>query len=299
MTLIAETLHVTLGNAEIIYGIDLRIDTGEMVAVVGPNGSGKSTLVRTVAGLLKPESGRILVDGRPIRSMSPRQRASQLGLLAQSAQPPSLTTVEEHIGLGCHSKRSILSRWTTADSDAVRDAMATCEVTHLATRRLENLSGGERQRVRLATLLAQDPGHLLLDEPLTGLDIEHQLGLLHLLQRLNTDRGRTVVCVLHDLDLALRFFERVVVIHQGHIAADGTPSEVLCPRIFESVFRVDGRVGCEVGGEPVIMCRQCRPASRTDPEKQPEPKLVELTVQSVTASAFVAANGPTEKELQR
>jgi len=272
MTLVADSLRVHLGGTEVIRGIDLCIDAGEIVAVVGPNGSGKSTLVRTLAGLLKPVSGRVSIDGKCLRALPPRQRASRLGLLTQAAEPPSLTTVEEHIGLGRHARRSILSRWTHADTEAVKSATDTCEVTHLANRRMEDLSGGERQRVRLATLLAQDPAHLLLDEPLTGLDIEHQLGLLHLLQRLHTERDRTVVCVLHDLDLALRFFGRVVVIHEGRVAADGPPSEVLCPRIFEAVFRVDGRVGCEVGGEPVIMCRRCRP--------NPEPSLVEVTVRS-------------------
>jgi len=288
MTIVGDSLRVHLGGTEIIRGIDLCINAGETVAVVGPNGSGKSTLVRTLAGLLKPASGQVLVDGKCLRKLHPRDRAWQLGLLTQSAEPPSLTTVEEHIGLGRHARRSILSRWTHADTEAVRSATDTCEVTHLAKRRMEDLSGGERQRVRLATLLAQDPAHLLLDEPLTGLDIEHQLGLLHLLQRLHTERGRTVVCVLHDLDLALRFFDRVVVIHEGCVAADGPPREVLCPRIFEAVFHVDGRVGCEAGGEPVIMCRRCQP--------KPESALVEVTVMSGAADEYLAATGPIKKE---
>ena len=291
MTLVAEALHVHLGGASVRRGIDLCIDAGEIVAIVGPNGSGKSTLVRTLAGLLKPESGRAVIDGKMVRTLPPRQRASRLGLLAQTAEPPSLTTVHEHVGLGRHSKRSILSRWTSGDTEAVTKAMDTCEVTCLATRRIENLSGGERQRVRLATLMAQDPAHLLLDEPLTGLDIEHQLGLLHLLQKLNTDHGRTVVCVLHDLDLALRFFARVVVIHQGCVAADGPPSRVLCPRIFESVFRVDGRIGGEIDGEPVIMCRRCQPKSDT--------ATVEVTVESEAANAYLVAARPNHTESPR
>ncbi|MEM1330959.1 MAG: ABC transporter ATP-binding protein [Planctomycetota bacterium] len=276
MTLIADTLRVRLGQAEILHGIDLEITAGQRVAIVGPNGSGKSTLVRTLAGLLAPASGTAAIDGTAVRSMRPRARAARLGLLAQSAEAPGLTTVEEHVGLGRHSKRSYLSRWTPSDTKAVREAMGTCEVGHLSSRRMENLSGGERQRVRLATLLAQDPEYLLLDEPLTGLDIEHQLGLLHLLNDLNSDRGRTIVCVLHDLDLALRFFNRIVVIHEGRVAADGAPRDVLCPQIFERVFRVNGRVGCEAGGDPVIMCRRCEPGN----QQRSEPPLVEVRVQS-------------------
>lgn len=279
MTIAASNLRVSYGETEILKGVDLNVDTGEIVAVVGPNGSGKSTLVRTLAGLLKPAAGSATVNNATVHTMPPRARAAKLGLLTQSADPPGLTTVEEHVGLGRHSKRSFLSRWTHADTTAVSDAMQACEIEHLSKRRMEKLSGGERQRVRLATLLAQDPDHLLLDEPLTGLDIEHQLGLLHLLQNLNRSRNRTVICVLHDLDLALRFFDRVVVIHEGTVAADGPPSEVLCPRIFESVFRVDGRVSCEVGGEPVIMCRQCKPEPKAD--------LVELVVKTSTAKTYL------------
>jgi len=283
MTLAATNLRECLGTTEILRGIDLAINTGEIIAVVGPNGSGKSTLVRSLAGLLKPISGTATVEGKPVARMPPRVRASKLGLLAQSADIPEMTTVQEHVSLGRHSQRRRLARWSADDSAAVQRVMKTCEVSHLAQRRMEDLSGGERQRARLATLLAQDPQILLLDEPLTGLDIEHQLGLLHLLRRLNTDRNRTVVCVLHDLDLALRFFDRVVVIDDGKIAADGPPREVLCPRIFESVFRVDGRIGCEIGGEPVIMCRQCR-----RPEDSP---LVEVAIhrQSISPGAMPVA----------
>lgn len=300
MTIVAESLRVCLGGTEILHGVDLWIEAGEMVAVVGPNGSGKSTLVRTLAGLLKPEAGRALIDGDDVRRLPPRRRASKLGLLAQSAEPPNLTTVEEHVGLGRHSRRSILSRWTTGDSDAVRDAMEICEVTHLAGRRMENLSGGERQRARLATLLAQDPAHVLLDEPLTGLDIEHQLGLLNLLQNLNADDGRTVVCVLHDLDLALRFFDRLVVVHRGVIAADGPPSEVLCPRIFQTVFRVEGRVGREVGGEHVIICKQRQPESNpAAADTGLEPPQIEIAVGPHAVSSYGAASSPGERELQR
>ena len=262
--LCAVDISVRLGSTDVLRGINITIAPGELVAIVGPNGSGKSTLVRTLTGLLSPQTGAVRLNGMAIRSVPSRRRARQLGLLSQSSDAPGLTTVEEHVGLGRHAMRSVFARWTRTDAEAVQHAMTACEVGHLADRRMENLSGGERQRVRLATLLAQGPQYMLLDEPLTGLDIEHQLGLLHLLRSLNEETDRAVVCVLHDLDLALRFFHRIVVIDAGRVAADGPPREVLCPRIFESVFRVDGRVGCEDGGEPVIVCRQCRPARETE-----------------------------------
>ncbi len=273
MTLACSQLRVNLGRTEILHGVDLSIADGEMVAIVGPNGSGKSTLIRTLAGLIRPAHGRVLIDGARVDRLRPRDRAESLGLLTQSAGIPGLTTVVEHVGLGRHHKRRLFGSWKPEDSRSTKAAMEQCEIGHLADRSMEDLSGGERQRVRLATLLAQDPRALLLDEPLTGLDIEHQLGLLHLLQTLNRDHARSVVCVLHDLDLALRFFGRVIIIAGGRIAADGHPSDVLCPRIFADVFKVDGRVGREVGGEPVILCRQCPPNSPPSPAGVP-PEIV-------------------------
>ncbi len=250
-----DNLRVRRGRVEALRGVNLRIDDGEMVGVVGPNGSGKSTLVRTIAGLLRSSAGDVRIDGAGVSDLSHRERAAKLGFIAQSAVVPELMTVDEHIGLGRHARRRWLARWTADDREAVERAMRVCEVSHLRGRKLDELSGGERQRVRLATLLVQDPPMLVLDEPLTGLDIEHQLSILELLRSLNKDEGRTVLCVLHDLNLALRFLDRVVVIKEGLIAADGAPADVLCPRIFSSVFGVDGRVGCEFGGEPVVMCQ--------------------------------------------
>ena len=270
MTLAAESLRVRLGSAEIIRGIDLRVHRGEMLAVVGPNGSGKSTLVRTLAGLLQPSAGLVTLDAQPLARWSPAERAARIGLLAQAAPIPELTTVREHIGLGRHPHRAWLRRWTAEDQHAVRDAIRACEVAHLADRQLQSLSGGERQRVRLATLLAQQPRTLLLDEPLTGLDIEHQLGLLELLESLNA-AGRSVVCVLHDLNLAARCFPRIAVLHEGRIAADGPPADVLTPRVFESVFRVSGRITREPSGQPVVLCRRLDPPQSNSPAPAPSP----------------------------
>lgn len=248
----AERLRVRLGRAEVVRGIDVSIDAGESVAIVGPNGSGKSTLVRTLAGMISPSGGRATLEGRAVSSLHARDRARLIGLLAQSAPVPELTTVEEHVRLGRHAHRGLLARWTSADAEAVADAMGACAVTHLASRRVENLSGGERQRVRLATMLAQNPATMLLDEPLDGLDVEHQLALLRLVQDIGTDRYRTVVCVLHDLGLALRYFGRVLVLHSGTLVADGDPRVVLEPGLLKRVFGVEARVVEGPGGVPLI-----------------------------------------------
>jgi len=248
----ASDLRVRLGRVWALRGVDLVIARGEVVAIVGPNGSGKSTLVRTLAGVQKPTAGRVLLGGRPVRSLSGHERARGVGLLAQSAPTPPLTTVREHVGLGRFGRRR--GRWTARDERAVRRAIALCEVQHLADRRLEELSGGERQRVRLATLLAQDPRAMLLDEPLAGLDIAHQLGLLDVLGAVGNRPGRAVVCVLHDLDLALRCFTRLVVMDAGRVAADGPPADVLGPDVLAGVFGVRGRVELAGGGVPVVVC---------------------------------------------
>jgi len=277
MMLRAENLSVTLGQTEALRDVSIAFDTDDLSAVVGPNGSGKSTLVRTLSGLVRPGRGRVLLDDTPLRSIPARRRAERLGLLAQGAATPPLMTVREHIGLGRHAARSWPRRWSNEDERAITAAVESCEVGHLAERKIEELSGGERQRVRLATLLAQNPAMLLLDEPLTGLDIEHQLGLIDTLRGLNK-RGKSIVCVLHDLGLALRFFQRVVVLHEGSVAGDGPPGDVFRPTLFESVFSVHGRTGRETGGTPVVVChhRTQRPRD-ADRKEQPEAAIADTT----------------------
>lgn len=250
--------HITtrLGGCDIIRDISLNIGDAEMVAVVGPNGSGKSTLLRTIAGVLTPCSGTVRVAGRPTDRVKKRELARMLGFLAQSAEVPHLTSVQEHIALGRHAYRRLFSAQTAQDTRSIDDAIRTCQLERLRDRRMSELSGGERQRVRLATLLAQDPRCMLLDEPLTGLDIEHQLAILELLRGVNRSRAKTIVCVLHDLDLALRYFDRIVVISDGRLSRDDRADKVLCPETFRSVFKVDGRVGQELSGLPVVVCRK-------------------------------------------
>lgn len=277
MMLRAESLSVTLGQSEALRDVSIAFDADDLAAIVGPNGSGKSTLVRTLSGVVRPGRGRVLLDDTPLRSIPVRRRAARLGLLTQSAATPPLMTVREHIGLGRHAARSWPRRWSREDERVIGEAVEACEVGHLEDRKIEDLSGGERQRVRLATLLAQNPAMLLLDEPLTGLDIEHQLGLIDTLRGLN-ERGKSIVCVLHDLGLALRFFQRVVVLHEGSVAGDGPPSDVFRPALFRSVFGVHGRTGREPGGTPVVVChhRKQRPRD-ADRKEQPEAAIADTS----------------------
>lgn len=264
MSISVHDLNVHLGSKHVLKGVDFAIEAGERVALLGPNGCGKSTLLRTIAGILKPSSGEVRLDGEPLYSHRRRSRARKLGLLNQADVIPMMTTVRDHVAIGRHPHRSFLRDASNVDAVSIDEAIQFCEIGHLADRRVERLSGGERQRVRLATLFAQAPSTMLLDEPLTGLDLEHRYGLLHMLEDLNREQGRTVLVVLHDLDIAMRFFDRLLVIHEGQLVADGAPDEVMTNQLLEAVFRINGTVGREpTTNQPVIVCQRGVPSSRT------------------------------------
>jgi iron complex transport system ATP-binding protein len=284
MSLEARAISIRLGEREVLSEASLRLDHGEVLALLGPNGSGKSTLLRTLAGTLRPIRGQVLLDDRPILRTPPRDRARALASVAQHSPIPPFITVREQVWLGRHPHR----RWLRAPSDDDRDAVASaidaCDLAEIAERPVETLSGGERQRARIATALAQRPRHLLLDEPLTGLDIEHQLDLLSLLLRINRERGTSILVALHDLDHAARFFPRLALLRAGRFIADGPPAKVLCRSAFESVFRVDGCLSSDLErGQPVVVCsRLCdraacsaaRPAPSTPPDPEPPTVIV-------------------------
>ena len=265
MSISVHDLNVHLGSNHVLRGVNFTIEPGERVAVLGPNGCGKSTLLRTIAGIIKPTSGEVRLEGESLYSHRRRARAQKLGLLNQADVVPMMTTVRDHVAIGRHPHRSFLRDASNADAMSIDEAIRLCEIDHLAHRRVERLSGGERQRVRLATLFAQAPETMLLDEPLTGLDLEHRYGLLHMLEDLNHEQRKTVMVVLHDLDMAIRFFDRLLVIHDGKLVADGEPNEVMTSVLLEEVFRINGIVGREpTTGQPVIVCQRGIPSPRMD-----------------------------------
>jgi iron complex transport system ATP-binding protein len=223
---------------------DLSVDVaeGEIVALVGPNGSGKSTLLRTLGRVLKPRAGIAYLDGRALRDWPTREIALRLALLPQGPTLANDLTVEELVRLGRSPHQGILGILSRADEDAVGSAIDETSIGHLIGRRVSALSGGERQRVWLAMALAQQPRVLLLDEPTTFLDLNHQLEVLDLIDSLNRQHDLTVVMVLHDLNQAARYANRIVVLQQGAIYADGTPVQVLTPDTLRDVFGVVGHV---------------------------------------------------------
>ncbi len=229
-------------EAMVLRRLTLEVRDGEIVALVGPNGSGKSTLLRALARVLSPKAGAVYLEGKSMREWPTREVARRLALLPQGPTLAADLTVEELVRLGRSPHQGLLGLPTRKDDEAVSRAIAETGIETMARRRVSELSGGERQRVWVAMALAQEPQVLLLDEPTTFLDLNHQLEVLDLIRYLNRERGLTVVMVLHDLNQAARYCGRVVVLREGEVYADGSPAEVLTPKTLREVFGVEGRV---------------------------------------------------------
>jgi iron complex transport system ATP-binding protein len=223
----------------------VRIPDGSFTVIVGANGCGKSTLLRALARMLVPGHGSVHLDGVPIRTLPPKQVARRLGLLPQGPVAPDGITVLDLVARGRHPHQSVLRRWSERDEQAVREAMRATDTAGLAEAYVAELSGGQRQRVWLAMALAQQTGILLLDEPTTFLDLAHQVEVLDLCARLHAG-GRTLVAVLHDLNLACRYADHLVAMRAGAIVATGRPGEIVTPELIAAVFGL----GCRVIDDP-------------------------------------------------
>ncbi|WP_119677598.1 ABC transporter ATP-binding protein [Indioceanicola profundi] len=225
------------GSRTVLAGVELRIGPGELVGLIGPNGAGKSSLLRCMAGLAQPRGGKVLLDGQPLDKVPANRRAQRLAYLAQGAEVHWPLTVERLVALGRLPHLGPWSRPDDADTHAIERAMELCDVASLRSRTATTLSGGERARVLLARALAAEPALLLADEPVAGLDPYHQLQVMDVLCA-RAAAGTGVLMVLHDLTLAARFCSRVALLHQGRVAADGPPGEVLRPGLLEEVYGV-------------------------------------------------------------
>ena len=239
----AQDVSVRLGKSPVLNDVTLSILRGSVTAVIGPNGSGKSTLLRTLARLLRPETGSVLLDGAAIARMSPGQVARQIATLPQSPGAVPGMTVQELVEQGRYPHTGPLRMLTDRDRAAVERALELTSSVRFRHRLLESLSGGERQRVWIALALAQEPRILLLDEPTTFLDVNHQIQALNLIRTLNREHGLTVVMALHDLNQASRYAERLVVLHEGRIVEEGPPTAVIREDVLASVFNVRAHIG--------------------------------------------------------
>jgi iron complex transport system ATP-binding protein len=230
--------HLTCGygSRPVLKEFSASVARGEFVAVVGPNGCGKSTLIKAISRVLRPTGGRVLLDGRDLADLRPRDVARQLAVVAQESTFEFDFTVEEVVLMGRLPHLSRFRGETEQDRRIAREAMAATDTLDLASRLVTRLSGGERQRVMVARALAQEPSLLILDEPTAHLDIAHQVDLLDLTRRLNRERGLTVLAVLHDLNLAAQYAGRLLMVKDGRPFADGTPAAVVTEANVASVY---------------------------------------------------------------
>ncbi|MCY3663028.1 MAG: ABC transporter ATP-binding protein [bacterium] len=227
---------------EVARHLSLSIERGSRTALVGPNGSGKSTILKTLARLIKPLSGSVYLNGQDIGRLPTREVARQLAILPQVHEVPPELTVLELVSQGRFPHVGALKMLRRQDDEAVQEAIRLTGLEHLMHRSVDTLSGGEHQRAWMALALAQKTDLLLLDEPTTFLDVAHQLDLLGLVSGLNRDHGVTVVIVLHDLNHAARFADRMIAVLEGEVVADGPPTEVLTPGLLRECFGVEAWV---------------------------------------------------------
>ena len=252
MSLQAQSLSVRLGGKTILEEITLGLERGRFVGLVGPNGAGKTTLMRTLAGLIAPVSGKVLLEGVPLSTIGRETRAKRIAAFFPGEGIGWAMRVREVVALGRLPHRRAFSGETGADAQAVERAMAATEVTEFAERSAPTLSAGERMRVLLARALAVEAEWLLADEPITALDPAHQLDAMTLLRR-TAREGAGVVAVLHDLTLAARFCDRLVVMAQGRIAADDVPAAALDADRLATIFGITAQRGTHADGGPYIL----------------------------------------------
>ncbi|BFO16779.1 ABC transporter ATP-binding protein [Streptomyces sp. KM77-8] len=233
-----EAVTLTAGARQLVREVSLTARAGETIGLVGPNGSGKSSLLRAVYRVLRPDTGRVLVDGDDVRALPVRQLARTVAAVVQDSAADFDLAVREVVAMGRTPHKRLLAGDTPEDADIVGSALLAVDAVQLADRPFDRLSGGERQRVLIARALAQQPALLVLDEPTNHLDIRHQLSVLGTLRRLPV----TVLLALHDLNLAAYYCDRLYVLHAGGITASGPPAEVLTPRLLAEVYGVAAEV---------------------------------------------------------
>ena len=260
-TLAAEHLRLAYDDLVVVDDLSVTIPTGAITVIVGANACGKSTLLRGLARLLKPRSGGVLLDGEDIAKQPTKVVATRLGILPQQPIAPEGITVADLVGRGRHPHQRWMRQFSSDDEAAVDAALAATGTTELSDRSVDELSGGQRQRVWIALALAQGTPLMLLDEPTTFLDLAHQVEVLDLLAELNERDGRTVVLVLHDLNLACRYAHHLVAMKAGSIVAEGAPTDVVTEALVEDVFGLACRIIDDpVSGTPLVLPISARTA---------------------------------------
>jgi len=270
-TLEARNLCLSYGGTPIFDDLNVKIPKGKITVLIGSNGCGKSTLLRSLARLLLPRKGSIVLDGQELAKLPTKEIAKRLAILPQGPTAPEGLTVLQLVKQGRYPYQSWLQQWSEEDERMVRLSLQSTRMEALAERPVDALSGGQRQRAWIAMTLAQGTDTILLDEPTTYLDVTHQIEVLDLLYELNEREGRTIVMVLHDINLACRYAHHMVAVKNGRIWAEGAPEEIVGPDMIRSVFDMD----CQVLQDPFYGTPMCIPygkgrtvAPRTEQEEQ-------------------------------
>lgn len=242
MILQAEGLSLGYKEKRVVEGFEASIPKGSVIGLIGPNGSGKTTLLRAFSGLIKPMQGQITLDGQGLFSIPARKRAQLIGWVPQREKIAWPLTVREVVSLGRAPYRGWLLPLTENDQEVIEQALSFTDLKELTDRSVEELSGGEFQRVLVARALAQEPRVLLLDEPSANLDIHYQIQVMDLVRELVAQRGITAIIAIHDLSVAARYCDTLILIHHGKKICSGVPQEVLSPEHMRKVFRVETRL---------------------------------------------------------
>jgi len=252
MELKTANLKVAIDGKEILHGISASFSAGRRTAIIGPNGAGKSTLLKALAAINTDYAGEVLLDGQEIRELGRKEIAKRIGILPQGAAAPPDTTVHQLVDYGRFPYRSLFSRDAKTDREVVEWAMQATHVQALSQRQVQTLSGGERQRVFLAMVLAQQPEILLLDEPTTYLDIAHQLEVMDIVARLNSEYKMTIIMVLHDINHALQYADEIMIVKDGCLKAQGMPQEVMTVERLADTFGVRADIFTNSQGKTVL-----------------------------------------------
>lgn len=240
--LVLKNLTLAYDNATIVEGLDLSIPQGAFTVLLGRNGSGKSTVLKACVGLLRPKSGTVLLDDKPLSQFSARERARRIALLPQGPVAPEGLTVLDLVRQGRYPHRTLLARWSPLDDEACDEALELTRMADLRERPLENLSGGQRQRAWIAMALAQQTDILLLDEPTTFLDLAHQAEVMDLITTLVKHGKKTIVAVLHDINQAARHANHIVMFKAGKLVSQGAPNDVMRRETIRNVFDIDPEI---------------------------------------------------------
>lgn len=247
-----EDLSLSYGDKPVVQNLNLRVKKGQVVSIIGPNASGKSTILKSIAGIIKPVSGKIFIEEKDISKMDSKKLAQKVSILLQQNKNPDDMSIEELVYFGRYPHKKWLEGFEASDKKIIEEAMKLTNTFALSDKTLETLSGGERQRAWIAMALAQEPDILLFDEPTTYLDLAHQIEFLELVNRLNKETGVTVGLVLHDLNQAARYGNYLFAMKEGKIFAQGSPEEVLNPQNILSIYNIEAKI-FNAAGYPVVI----------------------------------------------